>query len=45
MEDIYHDTLKACTHCGPDFCEPVVAAVEEAKEEAARHMEEQKKKS
>lgn len=47
MEDIYHKYLHGCSNYGDDFCEPAIAAIEDAKREAKEHMEKDqpKKKS
>lgn len=43
MENIYHEYLEGCSKKGAEFCSPVVAAVEEAKVEAARHQAQKNK--
>ena len=44
MEDVYHKYLHGCSNHGDEFCQPVVAAVEDAKKEAQEHMNKQSKK-
>ena len=43
MEDMYHQYLDCCSGKGPEFCQPVISAVEDAKREAEEHLQEQKR--
>ena len=44
MEDIYHNYLHGCSNYGEEFCQPVTAAIEDAKKEAQEHMQRESKK-
>lgn len=45
MEDMYHEYIHECSNYGDEFCEPAIAAIEDAKREAEDHMKQKKEKS